>query len=55
MDTGRRASAITEVMPGTLRLWRMTSVATKPVAPATMSFMIIILFGVGGLGATCGG
>lgn len=32
-------NAMTDVISGRLRLRRMTSLPTKPVAPATMSFM----------------
>ena len=37
---GRLARATTLVMFLSLRLWRITSVAQKPVPPETMSFMI---------------
>ena len=36
----RRASAITDVTSGLERACLMSSVATKPVDPATMSFMV---------------
>jgi hypothetical protein len=39
--TGLRARETTEVTAGLRRAWRMTSVPTNPVAPVTMSFILI--------------
>jgi len=44
---GRRARALMDVMEGLESAYRMTSVATNPVKPATMSFILSISSGIG--------
>ena len=39
---GRRARALMDVIEGLERACLMTSVATKPVEPATMSFILLV-------------
>jgi hypothetical protein len=38
-EMGRRDRTTSDVTRGVRRLWRMTSVATRPEPPETMSFM----------------
>lgn len=45
-DVSRRASAIIDVTSGLERACLMSSVATKPVDPATMSFMAVRYLGL---------
>ena len=40
--TGLRAMAMTEVMAGLRRARRITSEPTNPVAPVTMSFILMV-------------